>query len=88
MSETKLKVLAKYRNRIEAEQAVTILLDAGIDAMVQADDVGGMYAGLSLSGGGARILVREEDEDEARRVLEHGGPADDDDGGVEVETGV
>lgn len=45
------------------------LQDAGIQAMVQADTVGGMREHLAWSGAGFQILVREEDATLARDVL-------------------
>lgn len=61
-----------YSNRFEGEQAQQYLAGQGIDAMVMADDVGGMYAGLSLGRKGVRLLVRAEDEEAAREALRPG----------------
>jgi hypothetical protein len=64
-----LVFIRAYANRFEAELAQQLLADQGIDAMVQADDAGGMYAGLSLGRKGVRLLVRAGDEARAREVL-------------------
>ncbi|MDD5720274.1 MAG: DUF2007 domain-containing protein [Candidatus Krumholzibacteria bacterium] len=61
-----------YKNRFEAEQAEQYLAGQGIEAWVQADDAGGMYAGLSLSRRGVRLWVRPEDADRAKEALEPG----------------
>lgn len=72
-----LVLLQTFTNRFEAERAQLFLADQGVDAMVQADDGGGMYAGLSLSRKGVRLWVRPEDADLARGLLEPGEPIDD-----------
>lgn len=64
-----LVFIQAFANRFEAEQAQQYLAGQGIDAMVMADDVGGMYAGLSLGRKGVRLLVRAADEEAAREVL-------------------
>jgi C_GCAxxG_C_C family probable redox protein len=69
---SELVFIRAYGNRFEAEQAQQYLETLGIDAMVQADDVGGMYAGLSLGKKGVRLLVRDEDALRAREALEPG----------------
>jgi len=66
MSE-RLVVLARFRFRHEADTARGFLQDAGIPAVVSADDAGGSF-GFSISGN-ARVLVRETDSDQARRLL-------------------
>jgi C_GCAxxG_C_C family probable redox protein len=65
-----------FPDRFQAEQAQQILQQHGIDALVQADDAGGMYAGLSLSYKGVRLRVRAEDEERARELLEPGDVVD------------
>jgi C_GCAxxG_C_C family probable redox protein len=69
---SELIMIRAYGNRFEAEQAQQILHELGIDAMVQADDAGGMYAGLSLGKKGVRLVVRERDAERAREALEPG----------------
>lgn len=61
-------VLATFSYRHEAEFALATLQEAGIDAVLMADDAGGAYAGLSLSGQ-ARILVRSSQLERARDLL-------------------
>ena len=67
---TELVLIRAYPNRFEAELAQQHLADLGIDAMVQADDAGGMYAGLSLGRKGVRLLVRAADARCAVEVLQ------------------
>jgi len=57
-----------YLNNIDAEMAVSVLEAAGIDAVLQRDDCGGVRPSLWLSGIG--VLVRREDLEAARRVLD------------------
>ena len=69
---SELVFIRAFAGRLEAEQAQAYLGGQGIDAMVMADDGGGMYAGLSLGRKGVRLLVRDEDADRAREALEPG----------------
>ena len=69
---SELVFIRAFTGRLEAEQAQAYLVGQGIDAMVMADDGGGMYAGLSLGRKGVRLLVRNEDADRAREALEPG----------------
>ena len=55
-------------NTSDAELARAHLAAEGIDATVAADDIGGMYPGVSL--GNIRLLVRHEDLDQAKQILE------------------
>jgi putative signal transducing protein len=68
MDDAKLVVVAEYSNRIEAELAQGALEAADIDAIVSADDAGGVQPGL-WGGEGVKVLVRAEDLDEAKKVL-------------------
>jgi hypothetical protein len=68
MTETELVVVKTYLNRIEADLAKGTLDAAGIDALVRADDVGGMRPHFWMSG--IALLVRAEDRDRAAKVLE------------------
>jgi hypothetical protein len=59
-------VVATYRYRHEAEFARTVLELEEIEAMVFADDAGGMEPFIMRP---VRLIVRAEDEDRARSVL-------------------
>jgi hypothetical protein len=60
-------VLQTFPNRIEAEMAEGALHAAEVDAMVSADDAGGVEPGLWTQG--IRLLVWREDADRAREIL-------------------
>jgi hypothetical protein len=70
-------VVAKFRNRVEAEMAQTMLSDAGIESFIKADDAGGMVAGMDASSGGAKLLVSGEDAEESLEILEQAVDEDD-----------
>ena len=57
-----------FLNRIEAELALSALEAAGIDAVLQRDDCGGVRPSLWLSG--VDLLVRPEDFRRASDVLD------------------
>jgi hypothetical protein len=69
VQEPKLIVVQSFGTRLEAELAKGALIEAGIDAMIQSDTVGGMREHLAWSGAGFRILVREDDAAAAHEVL-------------------
>lgn len=66
---TDLTFIRAFSRRFEAELAQQYLAGQGIESMVQADDAGGMYAGLSLGRKGVRLLVRTADAEPAREAL-------------------
>lgn len=69
MNDAKLVVAKSFGSRIEAELAKGALESAGIQAILQADTVGGMREHLAWSGAGFQVLVREDDAAAAREVL-------------------
>lgn len=69
MLEVNLVIVQAFDNQAEAEIAKGALQAAGIDAMIQADTVGGMRPHIAWSSDGFKILVRERDENAARKVL-------------------
>jgi Putative prokaryotic signal transducing protein len=64
-----LIVIRSFFNHVEADIAKSVLETAGIDALVQADDAGGVQPGL-WAAEGVQLLVREEDADDARQILD------------------
>lgn len=76
-------VAATFASRHEAEFARETLHAAGIEAVLIADDAGGAYAGLSLTGQ-ARLLVRSSDVVRARGLLSEAAPIPDSDAGEDV----
>jgi hypothetical protein len=69
MDETELVVVGTFPNRIEAEMAQGALESGGIESVITADDVGGQYASISLTGAGVRLHVRPEDVEAAQELL-------------------
>jgi hypothetical protein len=61
MQHPNLVVVKAFGRRIEAELAKGALENAGIQATMQADSVGGMREHIAWSGAGFQILVREQD---------------------------
>lgn len=57
--------VGRYPYRHLADMAAGLLEDAGIDAVVVADDIGGMYAGIAPS----RVVVASGEADRAREIL-------------------
>ena len=68
MNDEKLVTVGTYPNKIDAELAQGALEAADIEAMVTADDAGGLQPGLWV-GEGVRVLVRAEDAERAREIL-------------------
>jgi hypothetical protein len=69
MQDIKLVVVESFGNRPQAELAKGALEEAGIEAIIQSDTVGGMREHLACSGAGFKILVREKDATAARDLL-------------------
>ena len=61
MSEPKLVMVETFLNRLDAELASSVLMAAGIDAVVSPDDAGGAYPGVAVLR--VRLLVREEESE-------------------------
>ena len=59
-----------YNYRHEALRAVEILKSHGIEAMIRADDAGGMRPDLVMHTGGVKLIVIEEAADRALEILE------------------
>ena len=68
MDDENLVAVGSYPNRIEAEIAQGALDAADIEAIVSADDAGGLQPGLWV-GEGVRVLVRAEDAERAKELL-------------------
>ncbi len=68
MNDEKLVTVGTYPNKIDAELAQGALEAADIEAMVTADDAGGLQPGLWV-GEGVRVLVRAEDAERAKEIL-------------------
>jgi hypothetical protein len=68
MDDEKLVAVATYPNKIDAELAQGALEAAEIEAIVTADDAGGLQPQLWV-GEGVRVLVRAEDAERAKEIL-------------------
>jgi len=67
-----LATVGEYEVRYQAEVARAVLGSVGIDALVIADDEGGLNPGF-FAEYGVRVVVRSADLAEARRVLAEAG---------------
>ena len=68
VDDEKLVAVGTYSNNIDAELAQVALEAADIEAMVSADDAGGLRPSLWISEG-VRVLVRAEDAERAKEIL-------------------
>jgi len=82
MQHPNLVVVKAFGHRIEAELAKGALESAGIQAMIQADAVGGMREHVAWSGAGFQILVREQDLAAALDALTPTDTESEDDGNL------
>lgn len=64
-----LVVVHTYDYRHEAEISRSILKAHAIEAIVRADDLGGLQPMLGAANGGVRLLVRRSDEHKAKNLL-------------------
>jgi hypothetical protein len=71
MDDSELTTVATFAVRHEAEVARAALASAGIEALVIADDEGGLNPGF-FSHYGVRLVVLAADADSARRLLGDG----------------
>ena len=70
MRDGDLVVIQSFGSQPEADLAKGALEAAGIDAIIQADSVGGMRPHIAWGSSGFKILVRQEDAADAREVLD------------------
>jgi hypothetical protein len=68
MDDAKLVAVGTYPNKIDADLAQGALEAADIEAMITADDAGGLQPGLWV-GKGVTVLVRAEDAERAKEIL-------------------
>jgi hypothetical protein len=62
-------VVATFALAPEAQLAVNLLESAGIEAMLEGDNVGGAFPGMSAWGDPLQVLVRAEDAQRATRLI-------------------
>lgn len=65
MEGSDLIAVSTFPSAADAQIAKGVLDDAGIESMIRADNVGGMYPAI----GGVDLLVRREDVDRAHEAL-------------------
>jgi hypothetical protein len=65
-------VIAIVSSRVEAELIVGMLREHGVDAVMSADDLGGVDMALQMQG--VRVLISKEDESAARQLLNQHEP--------------
>ncbi|MGD9015213.1 MAG: DUF2007 domain-containing protein [Candidatus Omnitrophota bacterium] len=61
--------IKSFMRRYEAELAKGLLTEKEIEAIVSADDCGGMRFDIGMGRGGIRLLVKKEDAEKAKEVL-------------------
>lgn len=66
---SELVCVKTYNNRLDAELDKSFLDSEGIQAMISADDAGGLRPDLLWATGGVRLLVKEEDAEKALSIL-------------------
>ncbi len=64
-----LVVVKHFPTKIEAEIAQSYLKSNGIDALVRADDEGGMAGGFQFGAKGILLLVPSSDKERAQQLL-------------------
>lgn len=58
-----------YNTRLEADLAVAKLSEAGIDAFIVADNLGGTFPMMQMITGGYKVMVLDETIEEAREIV-------------------
>ena len=61
--------IRSFSQRHEAELAKGLLSEQGIEAIIQADDCGGMRPHLTLGTAGVQLLIKREDVEKAKEIL-------------------
>ncbi|MCP4964432.1 MAG: hypothetical protein GY926_04285 [bacterium] len=61
--------VAAYNTRLEADLAVAKLGEAGIDAFIVADNLGGTFPMMQMITGGYKVMVLEEILEEAAEIV-------------------
>jgi hypothetical protein len=64
-----LVLLKTFYHKHDAEMLVGLLRDAGIAALLQADDAGGFRHHLTLGMGNNRVLVQAKDAEKALEIV-------------------
>ncbi len=65
----KLVVIKTFDTEIDAQVAKAFLQSKGIDAIIDKDDVGGLYHNFQMTSG-VYLIVRERDQKKAVKLLD------------------
>jgi hypothetical protein len=60
--------IAAFNSRLEADLVVAKLAEAGIDAYITADNLGGTFPMMQMMTGGYKVMVPESQADEAAEI--------------------
>ncbi len=63
-------LLKTYYHKYDAEIAIGLLEERGINSMLQSDDLGGYREHLSIGMGNNRIMVRKSDLERAQEIIQ------------------
>ncbi len=66
---SELILLKTYYHKHDAEIAIGLLKNAGIEAILQSDDAGGFRQHLTLGMGNNRVLIQEKDSEKALEII-------------------
>lgn len=61
--------IATFNTRLEADLVVAVLAEAGIDAFIVADNLGGAFPMMQMITGGYKVMVLVAIADEAREIV-------------------
>lgn len=61
--------IAAYNTKLEADLVVAVLAEAGIDAFIVADNLGGTFPMMQMITGGYKVRVLETVAEEAREMV-------------------
>jgi len=64
-----LVLLKSYYHKHDAEIAIGLLKDAGINTILQSDDLGGLRPHLTLGMGNNRVMIQKKDAEKALDVI-------------------
>jgi hypothetical protein len=61
--------IATFNTKLEADLVVAVLAEAGIDAFIVADNLGGAFPMMQMITGGYKVMVLVAIADEAREIV-------------------
>lgn len=66
--------IATFNTKLEADLVVALLAEAGIDAFIVADNLGGAFPMMQMITGGYKVMVLVAVADEAREMVDAPDP--------------